>query len=97
MLLALVCAASGCASLQSALDAPDDEARSAAAAAIPTIRKITPEAAYDAGALALVRGDDAAARREWDRCLAISSADSPSRVNCLVALERLANQTAMEP
>ena len=91
LVLLFACAASGCASLQSALaDAPSDVAPA------PVV-KTTPEAAYNAGLLDMVRGDDAAARRDWNRCLAMSSADSPSRVDCMVALEKLSSLPSMEP
>jgi hypothetical protein len=90
-LLILACAVSGCASLQAELaDAPSDDAPA-------PVARTTPQAAYDAGVLDMVRGDDAGARSEWNRCLAISSADSPSRLDCLVALEKLASPSSLEP
>jgi hypothetical protein len=93
-IVALACAASGCASLQAALsDAPFDAAPDASTASL----ELTPQAAYDAGVLDLQRGDGAAARREWDRCLEISTADSPSRLDCMVAIERLAPTSPTTP
>jgi hypothetical protein len=86
-LLALACAVSGCASVQSAFtDSPSE-----AAIVIP---KSTPEQAYNAGVLFQERGDYDAARREWDRCVAMSPPDSPSRVDCMIALERAAAPSA---
>ncbi len=85
-LFLLSCAVSGCASLRSALtDAPD--APSEAAVEVP---KSTPEQSYNAGVLDVERGDYDAARREWNRCLAMSSPESEARVDCLVALEKSA-------
>lgn len=82
-ILALAGAALGCASLKSAFtDSPAE-----AAVAVP---KSTPEQSYNAGVLFLERGDYDAARREWDRCVAMSPPDSQSRVDCTVALEKLA-------
>lgn len=52
--------------------------------------KVTPVQAYDAGLLFHVRGDDESARRAWRSCLESSEASSPVRLDCLVALERLA-------
>ena len=82
---------SGCASLKAAFtDSPSE-----AAIEVP---KSTPDQAYNAGVIFLERGDFDAARREWDRCVAMSSPDSSSRVDCTVALERLASPSAaMEP
>ncbi len=86
-LLALAFAASGCASVKSALtDSPSD--------APIEIPKTTPEQAYNAGVIFQERGDFDAARREWDRCLAMSAPDSPSRVDCMVALEKTAMPSA---
>jgi hypothetical protein len=83
----LACAVSGCASLKAAFtDAP--------AEAPVVIPKSTPEQAYNAGVIFLERGDYDAARREWDRCVAMSPPDSPSRVDCMVALEKLAGPPA---
>ncbi|HXT00185.1 MAG TPA: hypothetical protein VN915_05890 [Elusimicrobiota bacterium] len=77
-----ILAASGCASLKNALtDAPSE--------ATVEVPKTTPEQAYDAGVIFLERGDYDAARREWDRCVAMSSPDSSSRVDCMVALEKM--------
>lgn len=88
--LLLSCALSGCASLTQ-FDAP---APVPAAVVVP---RRTPAEAYQAGVQALIRGDDEAARREWDRCLAISTPDSSERLDCLVARERLAYPAANEP
>jgi hypothetical protein len=89
-LLLLACAVSGCASLTSALsDSPSE-----AAVEVP---KSTPEQSYNAGVLDHVRGDDDAARRDWNRCVAMSSPESDSRVDCLVALEKLASPASLEP
>jgi hypothetical protein len=86
-ILALTCAVSGCASMQGAFtDTPAE-----AAVAVP---KSTPEQAYNAGVLLLERGDYDAARREWDRCVAMSSPDSQSRVDCMIALEKMAQPAA---
>jgi hypothetical protein len=82
-------AASGCASLKNALtDSPAE-----AAVVVP---KTTPEQSYNAGVLYLERGDYDAARREWDRCVAMSAPDSSSRVDCTVALEKLATPGSIE-
>lgn len=84
-----VLAASGCASLKNAFtDGPSEPP-----VAVP---KTTPEQAYNAGVIFLERGDYDAARREWDRCLAMSSPDSSSRVDCMVALEKLAAPGTIE-
>ena len=53
-------------------------------------QEITPEQAYDSGVTDLVRGDAVAARYELDFCVARSAPDSPVRVDCLVALEKMA-------
>lgn len=87
---------SGCASLNQALSdaAPEREAPPSARAP-----RLTPEQAYDAGVFYSERGDYDAARREWDRCVAMSPPDSGSRVDCMVALERLPTPSpvAFEP
>ena len=89
-LLALACAVSGCASLKSAFtDSPSE--------ATVEIPKSTPDQAYNAGVLYLQRGDYDAARREWDRCVAMSPPDSESRVDCTVALEKLAAPGSVAP
>ena len=88
-LLLLVCAASGCASLKSAFtDSPSE-----ASIVVP---KTTPEQAYNAGVIFQERGDFDSARREWDRCLAMSAPDSAARVDCMVALEKTASPAPME-
>ena len=88
ILLLLAAAASGCASLKNFVDAPNDPP-----VAVP---KTTPEQAYNAGVIFLERGDYDSARREWDRCVAMSTPDSNSRVDCMVALEKLANPGTIE-
>lgn len=90
-LLVLAGAVSGCASLKSAFtDSPSE-----AAIEVP---KTTPEQAYNAGVIFQERGDFDAARREWNRCVAMSTPDSSARVDCMVALEKTALPTsAMEP
>ena len=86
---AFACAVSGCASVTSAFtDSPSE-----AAVVIP---KSTPEQSYNAGVLLLERGDYDAARRAWDRCVAMSPPDSASRVDCMVALEKMAAPGTME-
>ena len=88
-LLALTFAVAGCAAVQGAFtDSPAE-----AAVVVP---KSTPEQSYNAGVLFLERGDYDAARREWDRCVAMSPPDSPSRVDCLVALEKMAAPGSIE-
>ena len=83
----LSCVVSGCAEVKSAFtDSPSE--------APVVIPKSTPEQAYNAGVIFLERGDYDAARREWDRCVAMSPPDSPSRVDCMVALEKLAGPPA---
>jgi hypothetical protein len=85
LLLALSGCVSGCASLRSALtDAPVD------------VPKSTPEQAYNTGVMYLERGDSAAARREWDRCLAMSAPGSGANMDCALALEKLASPAALE-
>jgi len=75
---------SGCASL----GAPPDVLMPPAPT--PAAEAPTPSQDYDAGALLHTRGDDEGARRHWMRCIDDSSAASPERLDCLVALERLA-------
>ena len=88
-LLLLLLAPAGCASLKNAfVDGPNDPP-----VAVP---KTTPEQAYNAGVIYLERGDYDAARREWDRCLAMSAPDSASRVDCMVALEKMAAPGSIE-
>jgi hypothetical protein len=90
LFILLCCAASGCASLKSLVaDDPAD-----APVAIP---KMTPAQAYGSGALNAARGDYDAARRDWNRCLAMSTPESSARMDCMVALERLAGPVATEP
>jgi hypothetical protein len=87
---AVVCAFSGCASMEAS------EEDGPAVAPAPLLRR-TPEQSYDAGMTALVRGDAAAAALEWDRCLAASAPDSPARLDCMVALEKLAVRSSSTP
>ncbi len=82
VLLAAVLLSCGCASLR-------DLAASANAPLPPDPPRVTAAQAYQDGLLALTRGDADAARRSWDRCLALSAAESPERLDCSVALERL--------
>ena len=91
LLFPFVLAVSGCASLNAAFtDSPSE--------APVVVPKSTPDQAYNAGVIFLERGDYDAARREWDRCLAMSAPDSPSRVDCMVAIEKLTvPSSAMEP
>jgi hypothetical protein len=56
----------------------------------PVAEAPTPAQDYETGALLHTRGDDEGARKRWMRCIDDSSADSPERLDCLVALERLA-------
>ncbi len=89
--LLLLCSAfSGCASLR-------EFAADAAPERQVAVVKTTPEQAYAAGVDYLQRGDYDAARREWDKCLAMSAPDSPARLDCMVARERLAYPAAYEP
>lgn len=90
LFLLLCCAASGCASVKSFVA---DEA------SVPPVQvpKLTPAQAYESGAVNAARGDYVAARRDWNRCLAMSSPESEARMDCLVALERLAGTSSIEP
>jgi len=89
VLFLAVAAASGCASLKGAFtDSPSD--------APVEIPKTTPEQAYNAGVIFLERGDYESARREWDRCVAMSAPDSSSRVDCMVALEKMSTPGSIE-
>jgi hypothetical protein len=90
LVLFLSCALTGCASLKTFV--ADDP--SEAPVAVP---KMTAAQAYDSGAMNAARGDYDAARRDWNRCLAMSSPESSARMDCLVALERLANPGASQP
>ena len=75
----------------------DDEAPRASVSVDDSARPRTPDQAYFAGVLLMQRGDPDRARREWNRCLAISSADSPYRLDCLVALEKLSSPGTLMP
>lgn len=89
-LLILSGALTGCASVRSLVaDGPGDPP--------VEVPKLTPAQAYDEGVLNVTRGDYAAARRDWNRCLAMTTAESPLREDCLVALEKLANPETLEP
>ena len=89
LFIVLACALSGCASMKAFVaDGPPD-----AAVEIP---KMTPAQSYDSGVMNVTRGDYAAARRDWNRCLAATSPDSSLRMDCLVALEKLANPSTLE-
>lgn len=84
LLVTIAPAVSGCASLRS-LAAEDPYAPSPA-----LVAKVTAAESYAAGVDSLQRGDYEAARRAWDRCLASARPDSPERLDCMVARERLA-------
>jgi len=88
--LLLACAVSGCASLKSFV--ADDMAEPRV-----VVPKMTPAQAYDSGAMNAARGDYDAARRDWNRCLAMTSPENPARMDCLVALEQLASPAARQP
>lgn len=83
-----------CASMRSWMD---DEAPPVSASVDDSSHPRTPDQAYFAGLLMMQRGDPDRARREWNRCLAISSADSPYRFDCLVALEKLSAPGTLMP
>jgi len=74
-----------------------DEAPPSSSVADDVTHPRTPDQAYYAGLLMMQRGDPDRARREWSRCLAISSADSPYRLDCLVALEKLSSPGTLMP
>lgn len=88
--LLFACAFSGCASVREFAADPGPEPSA------PVV-KSTPEQAYAAGVDYLQRGDYDAARREWDKCLAMAAPDSNARLDCMVARERLAYPAASEP
>jgi hypothetical protein len=89
LLPVLALAFSGCASLKSAFtDSPSE--------AVIEVPKTTPEQAYNAGVIFQERGDFDSARREWNRCLAMSAPDSAARLDCLVALEKTASPAPIE-
>lgn len=86
----LICALSGCASLKTFVsDGPGS--------APVVVPKMTPAQSYDAGVLNMTRGDYSAARRDWERCLAMTTPESSLRGDCLAALEQLASTTALMP
>ena len=89
-LLLFVLAFSGCASMKAFV--ADDYA-----APPVEVPKMTPTQAYESGAMNAARGDYVAAKRDWNRCLAMSQPDSSARMDCMVALERLAGTTSVEP
>ena len=80
LLCSLSLCLTGCASMRSLMD---DEAPPASASIDEPARSRTPDQAYFAGVLMMQRGDPDRARREWNRCLAMSTADSPYRLDCL--------------
>ena len=84
LLITILIAVSGCASLKD-LAAEDPYAPSPA-----LVAKASAAESYAAGVDYLQRGDYEAARRAWDRCLAAARPDSPERLDCMVARERLA-------
>lgn len=93
LLIASSLTLSGCAALAPLVADDPSEAR-----ALPAdIPKTTPAQAYDAGVLDVERGDYDGARREWNRCLAMATPDSSLRVDCLVALEKLAVPGSLQP
>jgi hypothetical protein len=87
-LLCSVALACGCASLKS-LAAGANEG-------LPPAPPVTPAQAYQDGLTALTRGDTAAARRSWDLCVASAPPGSRERLDCAVALERLARPGGFE-
>ncbi len=89
-LLLSTLAVSGCASVKSFVAAMPSEP----AVEVP---RMTPAQAYDSGLMNVARGDYDAARRDWNRCLAMTTADNPARMDCLVALERLASPDSLNP
>ncbi|MBI3566363.1 MAG: hypothetical protein HY079_14300 [Elusimicrobia bacterium] len=90
-LLLISSAVSGCASLQGFAAGETGSAPSA------LVAKWTAAEAYATGVDFLQRGDYDAARRAWDRCLAMARPDSPERLDCMVARERLAYPADGEP
>lgn len=82
--------ASGCASVKNFI--ADDMAEPRV-----VVPKLTPSQAYDSGLMNVARGDYDAARRDWNRCLAMTTAENPARMDCLVALEKLANPESLNP
>lgn len=61
------------------------------------VPKMTPSQSYEAGMLNMTRGDYAAARRDWNRCLAMTNPESRERGDCLAALEQLPSLTRQYP
>jgi hypothetical protein len=72
-------------------------ALSGCATAPVEVPKMTPAQSYEAGLLNVTRGDYAAARRDWDRCLAMTTPESSERGDCLAALEQLPSLTTQYP
>lgn len=89
-LLLISAAVSGCASLKEFAVEPDT-------ASSALVAKATAAEAYATGVDFLQRGNYDAARRAWDRCLAMARPDSPERLDCMVARERLAYPADSEP
>ena len=85
LLLLISGCVSGCATMSD--DFVDQPPASSYAVVTP---RLTPEQVYEAGALDLVRGDSEGARRKWDLCVEMAPADSPARLDCMVALEKMA-------
>jgi len=91
LLLFLFCSAfSGCAAVKSFTEDPNGP--------VPVdVPRMTPAESYDSGVMNVTRGDYAAARRDMNRCVAMTAPDSALRGDCLVALEKLADPAALEP
>lgn len=88
LLFLFVLAFSGCAAVRSFTEDP--------AGPVPAdVPRMTPAEAYDSGVMNVTRGDYAAARRDWNRCLAMTTPESPLRGDCLVALEKLADPDSL--
>ena len=92
LLVLFACAFSGCAAVNTFIGDVPPESRYE----IADVPKMTPMQSYEAGVTYLQRGEYELARHEWDRCLAMAAPDSPARLDCLVARERLAYPAAME-
>ena len=95
--LALLLASSvcGCASLGPEID--EMSAESPVSSARLALPRVTPEQSYNDGMADLVRGDAVAARLELDRCVAKSAPDSSYRLDCMVALEKMASPSSSAP
>ena len=78
LLALLVLSAAGCAS-------PLDRLASGG----PPLERQNPEEAYLTGLQLFREGELESAKREWDRCVALSAPESRWRLECTVALEQL--------